>query len=396
MATLLLMIIYIAFISLGIPDSLFGTAWPAINQEFGLPVSAAGYVTFTISGCTIISSLVSAKVINKYGTGKVTAISVVMTAAALLGFSFSQNLAWLCLFAIPLGLGAGAVDAALNNYVALHYKSTHMNLLHCFYGIGVSLSPYLMSLALSEQNNWRGGYYTVFMIQGVIALIALFSLPIWKKAHQNMQESVEETSKTVSIAYLFRLSSARAVWLIFISSCAIEYTAGVWGSTFLVHTKGLSAESAAKYLTLYYVGMAAGRLLSGLLADKLTSWKLIHIGQIILVAAIVVLMLPLPTAVSAAALFLVGLGNAPIFPNLLHLTPKNFGKEISQSMMGAQMAASYVGIALMPPLFGLLAQTLGVNMFPYYLMVLFVVMILSMARMTAILKSNSSVDKLLL
>lgn len=185
MATLLLMIIYIAFISLGIPDSLFGTAWPAINQEFGLPVSAAGYVTFTISGCTIISSLVSAKVINKYGTGKVTAISVVMTSVALLGFSFSQNLAWFCLFAIPLGLGAGAVDSALNNYVALHYKSTHMNFLHCFYGIGVSLSPYLMSLALSEQNNWRGGYYTVFIIQSVIALIALFSLPIWKKANQN-------------------------------------------------------------------------------------------------------------------------------------------------------------------------------------------------------------------
>lgn len=392
MATLLLMIIYIAFISLGIPDSLFGTAWPAINQEFGLPVSAAGYVTFTISGCTIISSLVSAKVINKYGTGKVTAISVVMTSVALLGFSFSQNLAWFCLFAIPLGLGAGAVDSALNNYVALHYKSTHMNFLHCFYGIGVSLSPYLMSLALSEQNNWRGGYYTVFIIQSVIALIALFSLPIWKKANQNKQEAKDEVFKTVSIAYLFKLSSARAVWLILISSCAIEYTAGVWGSTFLVYTKGLSAESAAKSLTLYYVGMAAGRLLSGLLADKLTSWKLIHIGQSILVAAIVVLMLPLPTAVSAAALFLVGLGNAPIFPNLLHLTPKNFGKEISQSMMGAQMAVSYVGIALMPPLFGLMAQTLGVSMFPYYLMVLFAVMFLSMARLTAILKKQNSYD----
>ncbi|MNO39481.1 putative transporter [compost metagenome] len=392
MATLLLIIIYIAFISLGIPDSLFGTAWPAINQEFRLPVSAAGYVTFTISGCTIISSLVSARVINKYGTGMVTAISVVMTAAALLGFSFSQNLAWFCLFAIPLGLGAGAVDSALNNYVALHYKASHMNFLHCFYGIGVSISPYLMSLALSEQGNWRAGYQMVFLIQGAIALIALLSLPIWKKANRNKQASVEETSKTVSIAYLFRLSSARAVWLTFIGSCAIEYTAGLWGSTFLVQTKGLSVESAAKCLTLYYVGMTAGRLLASLAANKLTSWKLIHIGRSILVLAIVVLMLPLPAIVSAAALFLVGLGNAPIFPNLIHLTPKNFGKEISQSMMGAQMAASYVGITLMPPLFGLLAQTLGVNMFPYYLMVLFAVMILSMARLTAILKKQNQYD----
>ncbi|MCM3703254.1 sugar MFS transporter [Paenibacillus macerans] len=392
MTTLLLMIIYIIFISLGIPDSLFGTAWPAINQEFGVPVSAAGYVTFTISGCTIISSLVSAKVINKYGTSKVTVISVALTVAALLGFSFAQNMIWLCLMAIPLGLGAGAVDSALNNYVALHYKASHMNLLHCFYGIGVSVSPYLMSLALSEQNNWRGGYYTVFVIQGIIALIALFSLPIWKKANQDKQQAEDEVFKTVSISYLFRLPSARAVWLTFIGSCAIEYTAGIWGSTFLVHTKGLSAESAAKCITLYYVGMAAGRLLSALLADKLTSWKLIHIGQSILVAAIVVLMLPLPAAVSTAALFLVGLGNAPIFPNLLHLTPKNFGKELSQSMMGAQMAASYVGITLMPPLFGLLAQTLGVNMFPYYLMVLFAVMILSMARLTAISKKQKQYD----
>ncbi|GIO40996.1 MFS transporter [Paenibacillus apis] len=392
MATLLLIIIYIAFISLGIPDSLFGTAWPAINQEFGLPVSAAGYVTFIISGCTIISSLISAKVINKYGTGKITAISVVMTAAALLGFSYSQSLAWFCLFAIPLGLGAGAVDSALNNYVALHYKSSHMNLLHCFYGIGVSISPYLMSLALSEQDNWRGGYYTVFVIQGVIALITLFSLPLWRIANQDKQEAKDEASRTVSIAYLFKLSSARAAWLMLIASCAIEYTAGIWGSTFLVYTKGLSVESAAKCLTLYYVGMATGRLLAGLAANKLTSWKLIQIGQSILVAAIVMLMLPLPTVVSAAALFLVGLGNAPIFPNLLHLTPRNFGKEISQSMMGTQMAASYVGIALMPPLFGLLGQSLGLNVFPYFLMLLFVVMILSMSRLMVVLKKQNLYD----
>ncbi|KQO05442.1 MFS transporter [Paenibacillus sp. Leaf72] len=389
MARLLLLIIFIAFISLGIPDSLFGTAWPAINQEFELPVSAAGYVTFAISGCTIISSLISAKVINKYGTGKVTAIGVIMTAAALLGFAYSSSLLWLCLFALPLGLGAGAVDSGLNNYVALHYKASHMNLLHCFYGVGVSISPYLMSLSLSEQNNWREGYYTVSLIQGVIALIVLLTLPVWKKANRSLQEDRGNVSKTVSLAYLFRLPSARAAWMTFISSCAIETTAGIWGSTFLVHTKGLSVESAAKYLTLYYIGMTAGRLLSGLLADKLSSWKLIHIGQSILAAALITLMLPIQSEFSALALFMVGFGIAPIFPNLTHLTPANFGKDISQSMMGAQMAASYVGITIMPPLFGLLAQRLGMNLFPYYLAALFVIMILSITTLITRLKKQN-------
>ncbi|QQZ61184.1 MFS transporter [Paenibacillus sonchi] len=389
MARLLLLIIFIAFISLGIPDSLFGTAWPAINQEFGLPVSAAGYVTFAISGCTIISSLISAKVINKYGTGKVTAISVIMTAAALLGFAYSSNILWLCLFALPLGLGAGAVDSGLNNYVALHYKASHMNLLHCFYGVGVSISPYLMSLSLSEQNNWREGYYTVSLIQGVIALIVLLTLPVWKKANRSLQEDRGNVSKTVSLAYLFRLPSARAAWMTFISSCAIETTAGIWGSTFLVHTKGLSVESAAKYLTLYYIGMTAGRLLSGLLADKLSSWKLIHIGQSILAAALITLMLPIQSEFSAFALFMVGFGIAPIFPNLTHLTPANFGKDISQSMMGAQMAASYVGITIMPPLFGLLAQGIGMKLFPYYLAALFVIMILSITTLIRRLKKQN-------
>lgn len=388
MATLLLIIIYIMFISLGIPDSLFGAAWPAIYKEFGLPVSAAGYVTFTISGCTIISSLVSAKVISKYGTGKVTAASVVMTAGALFGFSISQNVIWLCLFAVPLGLGAGAVDSALNNYMAIHYKANHMNFLHCFYGVGVSLSPYLMSLALSKENTWRGGYRTAFMIQGVIALISLLSLPVWKKAIQNKVETDDEVSETVHISSLLKLPSARAVWLMFFSSCAIEYTAGIWGSTFLVNTRGLTVDKAAKCITFYYVGMTAGRLLSGLTANKITSWRLIHIGQVILVVAIILFMLPLPTTVSVAALFLTGLGNSPAFPNLIHLTPKNFGKNISQSMMGTQMASSYIGITLMPPLFGMLVQYVGVAVFPYFLLLMFFVMILSMCCLISILKKQ--------
>lgn len=392
MATLLLMIIYIMFISLGIPDSLFGTAWPAIYKEFGLPVSAAGYVTFTISGCTIISSLISAKVIGKFGTGRVTAASVVMTAGALFGFSVSKDIAWLCLFSVPLGLGAGAVDSALNNYMAIHYKANHMNFLHCFYGVGVSLSPYLMSLALSKQNDWRGGYRAAFIIQGIIALISLLSLPVWKKAVQSDRKTDDEVSEAVPISSLVKLPAAKAVWFMFFSSCAIEYTAGVWGSTFLVNTKGLTVDDAAKCVTFYYIGMTAGRLLSGLTANKITSWKLIHIGQGFLLVAIILFMLPLPAPVSVAALFLTGFGNSPAFPNLIHLTPRNFGKNMSQSMMGAQMASSYIGITLIPPFFGILVQYIGTNIFPYFLFLLFFVMMFSMSRLISILKKQGRYD----
>ncbi|WNS45160.1 MFS transporter [Paenibacillus sp. MMS20-IR301] len=388
MATLLLVVIYIIFISLGIPDSLFGAAWPAIYEEFSLPVSAAGSVTFTISACTTISSLLSARLINKYGTAKLTAISVFLTATALLGFSLSPNIIWFCLFAVPLGLGAGAVDAALNNYVALYYKASHMNLLHCFYGLGVSVSPYIMSLALSQQNNWRGGYSNAFWIQIIIALIALCTLPLWKKVHLRKQEPEDEVFHIVSITKLCKLPAARAVFFILISSCAIEYTAGIWGSTFLVNTKGLTAENAAKCLALYYIGLATGRLLAGLAATRLSSWKLISIGQSVLITAIFMLMLPLPTSVSVGALFLIGLGNAPIFPNILHLTPQNFGKEYSQSMMGAQMAVSYVGIALMPPLYGILAQKLSMSIFPYFIVLLFSLMVFSIYRLRATLKEQ--------
>ncbi len=389
MTILLLVIIYIAFISLGIPDSLFGTAWPAINMEFGLPISSAGYVTMTISGCTILSSLVSAKVIQKLGTGPVTAFSVLMTAAALWGFSVSPNIVWLCLFAVPLGLGAGSVDTALNNYVALHYKASHMNLLHCFYGIGVTLSPYLMSLALSHQNNWRKGYWVVFIIQGIIALITLISLPLWKKTHPNKEESQIEEQKIVGIVELIKLPAVKAVSLFFICSCAIEFTAGTWGSTYLVNSKGFLIENAAQCVTLYYAGIAIGRFLSGLLVNKLSCWKLIFIGQGVIITAIVVLLAPLPMSASSFALFMMGLGVGPIFPNLIHLTPVNFGKEISQSIMGIQLASCYVGITFLPPLFGLLAQILHTGIFPYYLIALFSCMILATKQLVVSLKKEN-------
>ena len=390
MATLLLIIIYIAFIVLGIPDSLFGTAWPAIYVSFEIPISSANYVTLLISCGTVISSALSARIINRFGTAVVTAVSTAITAAALFGFSVSGNLLWLCIFSIPMGLGAGAVDSALNNYVALHYKATHMNFLHCFYGIGVSVSPYLMSLALTNENNWRDGYRLAFYLQLAIALITIVSIPLWKKAHPASLQSNEEIHpKTLSIINMLKMPSVRAVLLIFIGSCAIECTCGTWGSTFLVNSKGMSVDHAAKIITLYYVGMALGRFLSGILAARLSSWKLIHLGQTITIFAILLLFLPLPSTIAAAGLFFIGLGNSPIFPNLIHLTPENFGKDISQSVMGMQMAASYAGIMLIPPIFGLWAQKTGTDIFPLYLLIMLVVMLFGTYSMLNFLKKRA-------
>ena len=379
MATILLIVIYIDFIGLGIPDSLFGAAWPAIYTEFGLPISYASFVTVIIYGGTVASSLLSAKVINRFGTAKVTAVSTALTAAGLLGFSFSGGLIWLCLFAVPLGLGAGAIDSALNNYIALHYKATHMSFLHCAYGVGVTLSPYLMALALSDNNDWRGGYRIAFFIPRGITAVTLFSLPLWSKIRRiNTHDEEEDAApRTLKLTELIKMPSVRAVWLIFFGSCAIEFTCGSWGSTFLVQSKGMSAENAAKIITFYYAGIAIGRFLSGILAAKLPSWRIIRIGQITIITAIVLLMLPLPVYVAAAGLFLVGLGNGPIYPNLIHLTPKNFGRDISQSVMGSQMAAASIGIMVMPPLFGLLAQGISTDIFPYFLLIMFAVMAVS-------------------
>ena len=389
MATILLLIIYIAFIGLGIPDSLFGTAWPAIYREFSLPVASANFVTLLISGGTVISSFLSARLIHRFGTGMITAASTALTAAALFGFSLSNNLYWLCLFAIPLGIGAGAIDSALNNYVALHYKASHMNFLHCFYGVGVSLSPYLMSLALADQANWRGGYRIVFYLQAVIAALTICALPLWSRVHKNSAVKQTNPPRTLTIAQMVKMPCVRLVCLAFLGSCALEYTCGVWGSTFLVDAKGMIADHAAQAITFYYAGMALGRFLAGVLAGKLSSWRLIQTGQAITLAAIVLLLLPLPSAAACTGLFLVGLGNGPLFPNLIHLTPSNFSRESSQSVMGVQMAASYMGIMLLPPLFGLLAQGAGVKWFPFFLLAMYVIMLLATLLLIQKLKKQN-------
>ncbi len=371
MAALLLLIIYIAFIGLGIPDSLFGAAWPAIYTEFGIPVSRGSLITMLISGGTIISSLLSAELIRRFGTGRITAFSTSLTAAALFGFSCSGNLLLLCLFAVPLGLGAGAIDTALNNYVALHYRASHMNFLHCFYGIGVSLSPLLMSLALSA-GSWRNGYRMVFWLQAGIAVLTILALPLWKRVSA-VSGQEEEAAETVRFSRLLRDSRVRMACLVFIGSCGLEYSCGNWGSTFLVTSRGLEADAGAGMITLYYVGIAAGRFLSGILSFRLGSRRLVLMGQAVVLAALLLLWLP-GLAFPGLGLFLVGLGNGPVFPNMLHLTPRIFGKRLSQSVMGVQMAASYVGILLAPALFGVIAQEIGAALFPGWLLLLYLLM----------------------
>lgn len=315
MATLLLIVIYISFIGLGIPDSLWGTAWPAIYTDFHLPISFASFVSIIISSGTIISSLISAKVISRFGTNRVSAFSTAMTALALLGFSLSDNFFLLCLCAIPLGLGAGAIDTALNNYVSLHYSATHMSFLHCFYGIGVTVSPYILSLVINSDAGWRGGYRIAFGIQLCIALILFLTLSIWKKAHGQDTDEAEQTTKTLPFREIACIPGIKLMWCLFITSCAIECSCGGWGSTYLVEYKHMDAVTAARMVMLYYMGMALGRFLSGILAARLSSWQIIRIGQWILGIALVILVLPVPAGISAASLFMVGLGNGPMFPN---------------------------------------------------------------------------------
>lgn len=387
MTLLLLFIIYIAFIGLGIPDSLFGTAWPAISDEFSLPVSWANFVTIIISGGTIISSLLSARIINRFGTAAVTAVSTTMTAFALLGFSVSQNMLYLCLCAIPLGLGAGAIDTALNNYVALHYKASHMNFLHCFYGIGVSLSPFIMSFALSK-SSWQNGYFNVSLVQFGIALLTIISLPIWKKVRHSVTNSQSSPTRTLPLKTMLRNPKVITACMIFLGSCGVEYTCGIWGSTYLVRGKGAAVDTAALMITFYYVGIAFGRFLSGILSAKLTSNQLIRAGQITVLAALVLLILPLPYQVSAFSLFLIGMGNGTIYPNMLHLTPANFGEDVSQSVIGVQMALSYVGILLAPAIFGLMAQYITISLFPYFILLCYVIMIVGTLKMNSIIKAG--------
>ncbi len=381
MATILLTVIYIAFIGLGIPDSLFGTAWPAIYTEFHLPISCASLVSATICCGTIASSMLSARVIRRFGTNVVSAVSTALTAAALLGFSFSENLLAVCLLAIPLGLGAGAIDTALNNYVAIHYSARVMSFLHCFYGVGVSVSPFVLSLVIGGKSGWRGGYRIAFGIQLAITLLLVVTLPVWHKVHGPSETAEGGGARDLTLGEIARIPGVKLMWTLFIASCAIECTCGNWASTFLVEYKHTPPERAARIVMFYYVGMALGRFLSGLLAAKLDSWRIIRLGEMTLGIALAVLLLPGSPPLAAAGLFLVGLGNGPLFPNFNYLTPQNFGEEASQSVMGTQMAAAYGGIMIAPAVCGLLGQRFTMGIFPFYLIAFYLVMLLAARQM---------------
>lgn len=393
MATLLLAVIFIAYIGLGIPDSILGAAWPSMYGEMHFPVSYASFITSFIYLGTIISSFMSSRVIKKFGTAKVAFISTLLTALSLLAFSYSKNIILFCIIALPLGLGGGSVDTALNNYVALHYKVTHMNFLHCFYGVGVTLSPFLMSFALSKSSGWRGGYKLMFFIQISIALLLLVTMPLWNKV-KHFSKHTDEDMRVIGVSDALKIKNAKLSIGIFMSSCAVETTCLVWANTFLVETKGFSEGKAAGVLTFYFIGLTCGRFLSGAAAKKLSSDKLILIGQGIILAGIALLILKLPVFAVYIGLFCVGFGIGPVFPNMTHLTPILFGRDISQSMIGIEMGCAYISILGTPLVFGVIAQYIGVYMFPYFLLVIFVVMIsiilLLFCRVKGVLQTESN------
>ncbi len=375
---LLLVIIYLSFISLGLPDSLLGSAWPSMYHELGVPVSYAGVISMIIAIGTIISSLQSDRLTRKLGTGRVTAVSVAMTAVALFGFSASHSFLLLCLWAIPYGLGAGSVDASLNNYVALHYASRHMSWLHCMWGVGASLGPYIMGFALTRGQGWNMGYRYIFALQLVLTAVLLFSLPLWKNhAGQNtVSEDSAPGGSPLTLRQIFQIPGAKQIMIAFFCYCALEQTAGLWASSYLVLHRGLCAETAASFASLFYIGITAGRAVSGFLTIKLNDTQMIRLGQCIILAGLAALLLPLGAHASLAGLILIGLGCAPIYPCIIHSTPEHFGAERSQAVIGVQMASAYVGTCVMPPLFGLIANHITVALLPLFLFLILVLMVI--------------------
>ncbi len=389
MATLLLVVIYTAYIGLGVPDSLLGSAWPAIYTEFGITLSAQSAVSVLISCCTVVSSLLSNRLINRFGTAVITATSTTMTAIALIGFTLSPNLIFLCLSAVPLGLGAGAIDAAQNGYVAIHYNARQMSLLHCFYGVGVALSPLLMSFGL-ELGSWRNGYFLAFTVQAVVSIVTIVALPLWKKVHpEPVLTEKERKEKNVSILKLSKIPAVRATWLTFIFSCSIETICLNWGSTYLVNDIGATPAMGARLIILYFVGLTTGRFVSGLLANKISAWNLIYAGCAVIPVAIILAVIPHERLIlTSIALFLLGFGIGPVYPNLTHLTPKHFGDKLAQAVIGTQMAFAYIGILLSPILFGVIADAVGEWIFPYAQLLNYIGTIISMVLLKYYLKKQ--------
>ena len=369
MASLLLAIIYLAFISLGLPDSLLGSAWPEMHQVLGVELSAMGIVTTLIAVGTVVSSLLSDKLTARFSTQIIVSVSVGLTAIGLLGFSFAPTFATLCLFAIPYGLGAGSIDAALNNYVALHYTSRHMSWLHCFWGVGTVVSPYVMSYALGTELGWAGGYRIVGGIQIGILIILLATLPVWKKVgHTASADSTgEEPRQSVGLIGSLKIKGVPYVLLGFLGYCAAESTVMVWASTYFFEAKSTTEEVAAALGSLFFIGMTVGRFLSGFISNRIGDKNMIRIGLAISAVGVIIIAIPSSLPLAIAGFLLIGLGFAPIYPSIIHSTPNSFGKENSQAIIGIQMAAAYLGATLAPPIFGLVANYVEIRLLPLYL-----------------------------
>ena len=362
-STALLMMIYLSFISLGLPDSMLGSAWPAMNVSLNAPLWGAGLVQMLISFCTIISSLNSAKLIRRFGTGKLTAISVATTALALLGFSLAKNYAFLLLMAVPLGLGAGAVDAGLNNYVALHCEAKYMSWLHCFWGIGTIIGPMILSAVLRIGGSWATGYRAVGLIQCAVSALLFATLGMWK--HGNIQQE-EHGAKALSVWEVLSLPGAKAGMVTFLCYCAVESTLGLWGATYISQVRGVDEATAASFGAMFYIGITVGRAISGFMAMKLLPKQMVRVGQALLALGCIFMMIPAGSTLSGIGLVVCGLGCAPIYPNIIQDTPVNYGTENSQAAIGVQMAFAYVGSTFLPSIFGALAGVGGYGLLPYF------------------------------
>ena len=400
MIHVLLAVIYIAFISLGLPDALLGSAWPVMYREFGVNVSYAGIISMIIAFGTVVSSLQSDRLTKKFGTGRVTAASVALTAFALFGFSLSHSFYALVFLALPYGLGAGSVDASLNNYVALHYKSRHMSWLHCMWGVGAAAGPYVMGFVLAHGNTWNAGYRAIAVLQTALTALLVFSLPLWKrndktdaadrisgaaqlspsgKALPSAFDSAD--TRPLSLKEIINLPGAKAVMLSFFCYSAVEQTSGLWAASYAVLQGGVSADVAARYASFVYLGITAGRALAGFISMYLNDTQMVRLGEIVILAGVILLFVPFGNAFTLLGFALTGLGCAPVFPNLIHATPHHFGVNKSQALIGVQMASAYIGNCMLPPLFGFIANRFGISLLPVYVLFFCALMIASHERL---------------
>jgi len=396
MIGLLIALVYLSFISLGLGQggALLGSAWPVMQTELGVPLSYVGILSMIIMGCTIISSLLSDRLIKRFSTGLITAVSALLTASALFGFSVSNSFWLLCIWAVPYGFSSGALDVALNNYVALHFASRHMNWLHGFWGIGAATGPYIVSYYLINGLNWSGGYRTVSIVQICVAVLLFMSLPLWKKPQtitSKEHSSPEQNSPpALNLFQVTRIRGVKFILISFFGYCALESTAGLWASSYLVINRGISSDIAARYASLFFIGITAGRFLSGLISNKIGNRNMVRIGTGVILAGIVAVLLPISADwLCLNGLVIIGLGCAPVFPSIIHATPENFGKENSQAIVGVQMASAYTGSTIMPPLFGLIANNINISLYPVFLFIMAVLLLFMTEKLNKIVGKDN-------